>query len=70
MMCRSNIDMVRLEPPDRRLIPNRVRNDWVAVDACIAEAVCLLWFFGYATLSSCCGHGKGPGEIIVIEGAK
>jgi len=64
-MCRSNIDMVILTPPSRCLTPNRVANDWVTLDACLADAVALLWLFGYATLNSCCGHGRGPGEIIV-----
>ena len=64
-MCRSNIDMVILKPPSRCLMPNRVASDWVAIDACIADTVTLLWLFGYATLTSCCGHGRGPGEIMV-----
>jgi hypothetical protein len=64
-VCRTQVDTVVLKPPDRRLIPNRVRNDWVAVDRCIAEAVALLWFFGYPTVGSCCGHGKWAGEIVV-----
>ncbi len=63
-MCKWG-DTVVLKPPDRALIPNRVQNDWVAVDSCIADAVAMLWLFNYPTLSSCCGHGRGHGEILV-----
>lgn len=56
-MCKWG-DVVLLKPPDRRLIPNRANNDWVKVDSCLAEAVTLLWYFGYPTLGCCCGHGK------------
>jgi hypothetical protein len=39
----------------------------VAVDICLADAVSLLWLFGYPTAYSCCGHGKGHGEIVVLS---
>ena len=59
-------DVRLLVPPDPRLMPNRVRNAWVLVDRCVAEAVEALWRFGYVTVSSCCGHGRGGGEVVVI----
>lgn len=55
-------NVVFLKPPDRRLIPNRVSNDWVVVDSCLVEAVTLLWYFGYPTLGCCCAHGKEFGQ--------
>ncbi|KKL05765.1 hypothetical protein LCGC14_2602770 [marine sediment metagenome] len=58
-------DIVILKPLRRALTPNRVQNDWVAVDRCIADAVALLWLFGYPTVYSCCGHGLTHGEILV-----
>lgn len=57
---------VKLKPPSRCLIPNRIANDWIKVDGCLAMAVAALWFFGYATLASCCGHGQLHGEIVVM----
>ena len=58
---------VTLTPPERSLTPNRIRNSWVKVDECLATAVTSLWYFGYATLGSCCGHGKDRGEIVVDD---
>ncbi len=37
----------------------------VEVDRCIALIVQQLNDIGIRTLNSCCGHGKGPGSIIV-----
>ncbi len=58
---------VKLKPPQRALIPNRVVNDWVAIDSCLVDAVTQLWAFGYPTVGSCCGHGKWAGEIVIKE---
>lgn len=39
-----------------------------AIDACIAPLVKILNDAGVATVASCCGHGKRPGNIILRDG--
>lgn len=58
-------ETIEMRPPSRCLTPNRVRNATVMIDRCLAGTVLALWQAGYATLSACCGHGKGDGEIMV-----
>jgi len=38
------------------------------VDACIAPIVSALNLASIRTASSCCGHGKGPGSILLQDG--
>ena len=40
----------------------------IDVDRCIAELVSALNFGGTATVASCCGHGKRPGNIALADG--
>lgn len=40
----------------------------VAVDACIAPIVRALNAGGVPTVASCCGHGRGPGNITLDDG--
>ena len=40
------------------------------IDSCIAPIVKALNEGGVYTASSCCGHGKGDGEIILQDGRK
>ena len=37
----------------------------VAVDACIADYVQKMNDLGIVTVGCCCGHGKGPGAVLV-----
>lgn len=37
------------------------------LDRCVAEEVMQLWMLGITTTGCCCGHGKLPGYIGVIE---
>lgn len=46
---------------------NTDRRD-VPVDSCIADLVRALNDSGCLTLDSCCGHGKGPGKIRLVDG--
>jgi hypothetical protein len=39
----------------------------VGVDGCIAPLVKLLNDGGYRTLASCCGHGKQPATVPLID---
>jgi hypothetical protein len=41
---------------------------WKPVDSCIADIVEALNVFGIYTESSCCGHGKENGSIILQDG--
>lgn len=38
------------------------------MDPCIASIVVALNLAGIKTLNSCCGHGKGPGGVILADG--
>lgn len=40
------------------------------IDTCIASIVEALENGEIKMLGSCCGHGKGPGEILLIDGRK
>ena len=40
------------------------------IDSCIAPIVMALQYAGVDMLSSCCGHGKNDGEIILADGRK
>ena len=40
------------------------------IDACIADIVAALNAAGIKTAASCCGHGKGPGEIVLHDTRK
>jgi len=42
----------------------------VKVDSCISELVKALNAKRIYTVGSCCGHGKAPGEIILLDGRK
>lgn len=40
------------------------------IDACIAPLVAALQSGGINMRSSCCGHGRGPGEILLQDGRR
>jgi hypothetical protein len=40
------------------------------IDSCIAPIVRGLQNGNIDMISSCCGHGKGPGEILLADGRK
>lgn len=54
--------------PARLSHTGEARLDMKAVDACIAPIVKVLNDAGVPTVSSCCGHGKGPGNIALADG--
>ncbi len=41
---------------------------WKPVDHCIVSIVRALNEGGVFTVASCCGHGKGPGSILLQDG--
>ena len=40
----------------------------IGIDRCIASIVKALQQHGINMISSCCGHGRGDGEIILTDG--
>ena len=40
----------------------------VEIDSCISALVDALNYGGVETTASCCGHGKGPGSIVLADG--
>lgn len=42
--------------------------DWRDVDSCIANIVHALNAEGIPTIACCCGHGKRPGNIALLDG--
>lgn len=38
------------------------------IDRCIADLVNALNYAGIRTVSSCCGHGRSDGEIVLADG--
>lgn len=67
-MCEHG-DLVKMEllisPPNRH---GRSYQKPVGVDRCIASLVRVLNDGGVETISSCCGHGKMHGSIILADG--
>ena len=43
-------------------------NRTVSIDNCILQAIVNLWDASIETLSCCCGHGKLPPSIVVVNG--
>ncbi len=49
----------------RQLAPGKTE---IAVDACIAEQIRMLWSDGVRTYSSCCGHNSERPSVVVDDG--
>ncbi len=49
---------------EKIVLPGKV----VRVDSCIASIVSALNDGGCATIASCCGHGRRPGNIVLSDG--
>ncbi len=37
----------------------------ICIDACVADAITMLWQNGIVTLGSCCGHNRNGPSVIV-----
>lgn len=46
----------------------RERKKYMPIDECIADLVRALNRSGIKTIACCCGHGKGPGRIDLVDG--
>jgi hypothetical protein len=49
---------------DARAVPER----GICIDSCIANRILEAWAAGVRTLGSCCGHGDGPPNVVLVEG--
>ena len=68
-MCRHN-DTVDLWVPIPAELSHTGDFRWALkpVDRCIARRVSALNAHGQLTANACCGHGKGPGAIVLHDG--
>lgn len=70
-MCKhGNTILTPVAIPDDLSHTGTVRIKLAAVDSCIAGIVKALSWRDIATRSSCCGHGKGTGEILLQDGRR
>ena len=65
-MCAYGTTVTRLLPDFVQRSEQRIHDD-VQIDACLETTVDALWAAGVVTRSVCCGHGKGPGSIVVHQ---
>ena len=71
MMCTWGLDTpVRIKVPAD--LSHTGRDCWrlFKIDACIADLVQALQAAGIDMRESCCGHGRGPGEIVLQDGRR
>lgn len=52
----------------KNLDPEAIHHKIISIDSCIASIIQALMQAGVYTLASCCGHGKQPGSIILVDG--
>lgn len=70
-MCRwGDNEVVRVKIAADLSHTERARWADKAIDCCIAPLVRALQRGGVDMRSSCCGHGRGPGEILLADGTK
>lgn len=64
----SNRPEVVLPTPPHiaEIIPSGKPNG-IGVDACIADAIRMLWSHKVETLGCCCGHGKANPSLVISE---
>lgn len=68
-MCEWGTEVVlRVNMPAELSRTGESRWDHKGIDACIAPIVQALNDAGILTSNSCCGHGKGDGEIYLQDG--
>lgn len=68
-MCEWGTDVVlEVTIPASLSHTGEQRQKLVGIDACIAPIVKALNDAGITTVSSCCGHGKRPGNIALADG--
>lgn len=61
-MCAWNTETILETPPQIGDRPNGI-----CVDACIVDAIKMLWSHGVETRGCCCGHSKGNPSVVIAE---
>jgi hypothetical protein len=70
-MCEWGTDVLVCVPiPADLSYTGEARWDVKGIDRCIAPIVAALNAGGVLTASSCCGHGKACGEILLHDGRR
>lgn len=68
-MCEwGDVVRVSVQIPAQLSYTGKARQADKPIDACIAPIVRALNEAGIRTVASCCGHGKGPGNIALADG--
>ena len=68
-MCKwGNSVYMELVVQPEQSFDGKARMKVVAIDTCIAPMVKALNNAGIVTISSCCGHGKSAGSIMLADG--
>lgn len=68
-MCKHGTDVpLEVTIPAHLSHTGETRKDVKGIDACIAPIVAALNAAGIETWQSCCGHGKGTGQINLADG--
>ena len=69
MMCENGMHIDMIVPVDKRdSHTGRARLAIKSIDFCITSLVSALNEYGIKTRSSCCGHGKRRGTILLQDG--
>lgn len=68
MCSHGTSTILRVNIPAHLSYSGEARWDDKPVDSCIAPIVDALNKAGILTSGCCCGHGKGPGEILLQDG--
>ncbi len=55
-------------PPAARAAPSWSTKRFIAVDACIADVIYMLWANGIVTGGCCCGHNREAPSVILETG--
>jgi hypothetical protein len=65
--CASNAErlMGGTVPPISLPAPHWSHKQVITVDACIADAIAMLWKHGIVTAGCCCGHNRDAPSVIL-----
>lgn len=68
MCAHDDVIILHVPIPADLSYTGEARWDWKGVDRCIAPLIAALNNAGIWTASSCCGHGREDGVIILQDG--
>ena len=68
-MCQwGTTEVLEVTIPAHLSYTGESRQKMVDIDSCIVPIIKALNESGITTIASCCGHGKRPGSIILVDG--